>query len=356
MALMSECANATAAMLLAFAASWLLCRLVLRYAPRLGLVDKPSERKVHRVVVPKGGGLAIYAAVVLSQALTSFRFADAPVVLGVGLGIVILGLVDDRYSLPWQFRLGVQAALTLAALAALGAIGGDASRFWLPWPLAWIWVVGLTNAFNMLDNMDALSAGTACIVCVLSAALCFVTGSSGGTDGILMYLVLAGALAGFLVYNRPPARMFMGDAGSTFLGFFLSLESLRPAASADRPLESVGVALCLLAIPLYDMVTVIGIRLLQGRSPFHADKQHLSHRLTNIGLTQAQSVVCILAWGAILGLAGITLRPLGPVVALTIALSGWAVMLTSELALHKVIGRRIAALPAEPPVPRPENG
>lgn len=356
MALLSDCANAAAAMLLAFAASWLLCRLVLRYAPRLGLIDEPSERKVHRLPVPKGGGLAIYAALVLCQAVASFHFADAPVLLGVGLGIVVLGLADDRYSLPWQFRLAVQAALALAVLAALGAIGAESSRFWLPWPLAWIWIVGLTNAFNMLDNMDALSAGTGCIICVLSAAVCLVTGISGGTDAILMYLVLAGALAGFLVYNRPPARMFMGDAGSTFLGFLLGLESLRPTAPTDRPVQNAGVALCLLAIPLYDMVTVIVIRLLQGRSPFHADKQHLSHRLTDLGLTQSQSVMCILAWGAVVGLAGILLRPLGPAATLTIVLSGWAVMLTSELALHKLIGRRVAALPAEPPVPRPENG
>src|SRR5262249_45753462 len=151
-------------------------------------------------------------------------------------------------------RLGVQAALALAALAALGAIGAEASPFWLPWPLAWIWVVGLTNAFNMLDNMDALSAGTACIICVLSAGL---SAFCAGTDAILVYLVLAGALAGFLVYNRPPAKMFMGDAGSTFIGFFLALETLRPTAPADRPMETAGVALCLLAIPLYDMVTVI---------------------------------------------------------------------------------------------------
>jgi UDP-GlcNAc:undecaprenyl-phosphate GlcNAc-1-phosphate transferase len=339
-------------MLLAFAASWLLNRVVLKYAPRLGLIDEPSERKVHRLPVPKGGGLAIYAAVVLSQAVASFRFADAPVLLGIGLGIVVLGLIDDRYPLPWQIRLGAQAVLTLAALAALGALNVEGSRFWLPWPLAWLWVVGLTNAFNMLDNMDSLSAGTACIVCLLSSALCVLTGN----DSVLMYLILGGALAGFLVYNRPPATMFMGDAGSTFLGFFLGLELLRPTAPADQPLQSAGVALCLMAIPLYDMVTVVVIRLLQGRSPFHADKQHLSHRLTDVGLSQAQSVMCILAGAAIMGLAGITLRHLGPAAALTMALSGWAVMLTSELALHKVIGRRVAAVPGEPPVARPENG
>jgi UDP-GlcNAc:undecaprenyl-phosphate GlcNAc-1-phosphate transferase len=285
----------------------------------------------------------------MSQALAPFHFADAPVLLGIGLGIVILGLVDDRYSLTWQLRLGAQAALVLAAL---GALGVEQSQFWLPWPLAWIWIVGLTNAFNMLDNMDALSAGTACIVCVLSAGLCLLTGN----HGILMYLILAGALAGFLAYNRPPAKIFMGDAGSTFLGFLLGLESLRPTAPADHALESAGVALCLLAIPLYDMVTVIAIRLLQGRSPFHADKQHLSHRLTDLGLTQAQSVMCILACGAIMGLAGIIFRHFGPTAALAIALSGWVVMLTSELALHKMITRRVAALPSEPPLPRPENG
>jgi UDP-GlcNAc:undecaprenyl-phosphate/decaprenyl-phosphate GlcNAc-1-phosphate transferase len=356
MIFLRDCANAAAAMLLAFAASWLLNRLVLRYAPRLGLIDLPSERKVHNLPVPKGGGLAIYAAVALSQAVASFRFADAPVLLGIGIGIVILGLVDDRYALPWQFRLGVQAALALAALAALGAIGVDERRFWLPWPLAWVWVVGLTNAFNMLDNMDALSAGTAFIVCVLSAGLCVLTGFSAGKEAVLMYLVLAGALAGFLVYNRPPARMFMGDAGSTFLGFFLGMESLRATAPADRPLEIAGTAFCLLAIPLYDMVTVITIRLLQGRSPFHADKQHLSHRLTDLGLSQAQSVMCILVCGAVMGLAGITFRQFGPAAALTIALSGWTIMLTSEFALHKAMGRRVAAVPREPPVPRTENG
>jgi UDP-GlcNAc:undecaprenyl-phosphate GlcNAc-1-phosphate transferase len=350
---MSECATATAAMLLAFAVSWLLNRLVLRYAPRLGLIDEPSERKIHRAPVPKGGGLAIYATIVLSQALGCFRSPDAAILLGIGLGIVVLGLIDDRYPLAWQFRLGAQGILALAALAALGVVGVDEGRSWLPWPLAWLWVVGLTNAFNMLDNMDALSAGTACIVSLLSAAVYAITGNGS----ILMYFILAGALAGFLVYNRPPAKMFMGDAGSTFLGFFLGLELLRPAAPPDQPQQSAGVALCLLAIPLYDMVTVIVIRLSQGRSPFHADKQHLSHRLTDLGLTQARSVLVILACGAIIGLAGITFRPLGPLAALTITVLGWAVMLTSELGLHKVIGRRVATLSTElPPVTQPENG
>src|SRR5207248_4694855 len=148
-----------AAFLLPLFISWLLTASLIRLAPRFGLFDDPGSRKIHTQRTPKGGGLAIYAATVVTAFfLPPAQEAEALRVLSFGLVIVLLGLLDDLHPLPWQLRLGVQTAVAAAAVfTAPGDFG------WLVGAAAVIWIIGLTNAFNMLDNMDALSAGVGCI-------------------------------------------------------------------------------------------------------------------------------------------------------------------------------------------------
>jgi UDP-GlcNAc:undecaprenyl-phosphate GlcNAc-1-phosphate transferase len=178
-------------------------------------------------------------------------------------------------------------------LAALGV------RITLFWPFTHplfggivtvVWIVGLTNAFNFLDNMDGLAAGVGLIAAFLFAGAQLLTGSLF-VPGVLLCLV--GALAGFLSYNRFPARLFMGDAGSNFIGFFLGAMTVVGTYyrySPDESPWSVLAPLLVMAVPLYDSASVITIRLREGRSPFQGDRCHFSHRLVERGLTPRQAV------------------------------------------------------------------
>jgi UDP-GlcNAc:undecaprenyl-phosphate GlcNAc-1-phosphate transferase len=295
--------------LLPFLVSWLLTASLLRLAPRLGLFDDPQPNKFHRQRTPGGGGLAIYLAMCVSTLLLSPRWeGDALRVLSLGLVIVLLGLVDDLRPLPWQLRLVVQ---TGAAIAAAWTLPADLA--WFARAAAVIWIVGLTNAFNMLDNMDALSAGVAWIAAAF-LALAFWFGLDEGRHGQmgLSYVVLMGALSGFLWFNRPPARIFMGDAGSTFLGFFLAVTSLEAHLGEAPGPQRLAVPLCILAVPWYDMASVVALRLWQKRSPFHGDQQHLSHRLVKLGV-KPQSAVGVIYLLALASGAGGLLISLVPV-------------------------------------------
>ncbi|HZT81276.1 MAG TPA: MraY family glycosyltransferase [Gemmataceae bacterium] len=297
--------------LLPFAVSWLLTAGLIRWAPRLGLVDKPDPRKSHAVPTPSGGGLAIYAGLLATWLVAVVGRGQLGVgglpfpILALGLGLVLLGLIDDLRPLPWQLRLGVQFAV--AGVAVVG---------WMPtdsWPLraaGLVWVVGLVNAFNMLDNMDALSGGTAAVAAGALAVLRWW--SLPAEDGAALPCVaFVAAVAGFLWFNRPPARIFMGDAGSTFLGFALGLVSLDLTLRAGQePGAAPGAwaaPLAVLAVPYYDLATVVLLRLRQGRSPFHADRQHLSHRLVALGLSRPAAVgtICLMALAS--GTAGLLL-------------------------------------------------
>jgi UDP-GlcNAc:undecaprenyl-phosphate GlcNAc-1-phosphate transferase len=319
---------------------------LLRWAPVLGLVDVPNDRKIHARPIPTGGGLAIFAAWAVTVGLPWFRFESLGVVGGAGLVIVVLGLADDLRPLPWQFRLGIQTATAVATLAVLSARYSSPITHCYFLLLALFWIVGVVNAFNMLDNMDALSAGVAWIAAgFLVAALVWIAPDDlAGKDlematgpkmeqtvttspphdlttplshhathpafriqhsALYPLFALMGALTGFLWYNRPPARIFMGDAGSTFLGFLLAVASLQ-GGIIDRHLPRTwAVPLCVLAIPWYDMTSVVFIRWRQGKSPFYADKQHLSHRLVNRGLSPAAAVGVIYLLALAIGVGGL---------------------------------------------------
>jgi UDP-GlcNAc:undecaprenyl-phosphate GlcNAc-1-phosphate transferase len=287
------------------AISWLLTALLIRLAPRLGLVDYPSARKVHTRPTPRGGGLAIFAAATLPSYLLpspfGFRYPISDIQYLLAASIFLLGLFDDLRPVPWPIRLAVQFAV--AILAVLYCLEP------YPWFLraaAVVWIAALINAFNMLDNMDALSGGVAWIAAGFLAVLSWLPPASTLAEWG-PFVALMGALSGFLWFNRPPARIFMGDAGSTFLGFVLGLGSLQWALDRSEPSWSWLALPCILAVPCYDLLSVVLVRLSQGHSPFHADKQHLSHRLVDRGLSKGMAVGVIYLLALASGTSGVVL-------------------------------------------------
>jgi UDP-GlcNAc:undecaprenyl-phosphate GlcNAc-1-phosphate transferase len=217
---------------------------------------------------------------------------------------MLVGLADDRWGLSWQLRLGIQGGV--AAVCVLWQ-GWQLTAFidlsWITWLLSILWIVALINAFNMLDNMDGLSGGVAAIAALALA-------------------VVAGALLGFLGHNRPPARIFMGDAGSYFVGFCIGVTTLLATYTeyqGARP-HAVLAPLCVMAVPLYDMISVIWIRLRRGQSPFHADQNHFSHRLVELGLSRGQAVLTIYLTTATCALGALLLNRVDRVGAVLIVL------------------------------------
>ena len=307
--------------------SWLAVGWVRRAAERLGLMDKPGHRKVHTVPIPLGGGLGIWAGVVAtfaagtlavflltqSETLASYlpqsitqhlsgmtsKIMEIWVIIGCGTVLVFLGLADDRKGIPWWFRLMVEFGVASFCVYFQGLqLTAFIDLPWLTGALSVIWIVALINSFNMLDNMDGLSSGVAAITTSMLAIMLLTSPNQANQPQLfvaVMMLILVGALLGFLFHNWPPAKIFMGDAGSYFIGFWIAVGTLLATYSGyqgGQP-HAVIAPLVILAIPLYDMTSVIVIRLSEGRSPFEGDKRHFSHRLVDLGMTKKQAVLTI---------------------------------------------------------------
>lgn len=321
----------------AIAVSAGLTALLIRLAPRLGLVDRPDPRKVHSTPIPRGGGLAIFAAVALGLLAphdggpaASFWIACA--------GIVLLGLLDDLFTLPWWSRLPVQAGLALWLIGWPGEVDLVVAFVGL------FWIVGLVNAFNMIDNMDAQSAGVAWIAAAAFAVLLLL---QPGRPAAWPYLLLVGALTGFLFFNWPPARIFMGDAGSTFLGFFLAVRTWQDGFL--QPGTMVAGTLGILVFPWYDLFVVVGIRLGQGRSPFLPDKQHFAHRRVDAGLSQAAAVRVIHLLTLTSAAAGVVFVAMGFgvwIAAATLA-AGWLLIAAYDYNQRARAGTSLEQTPAD---------
>lgn len=309
------------ALVVPFLVTYGLTGLLRRLAPFLGLMDQPDPRKVHTNPTPRAGGLAIFAALVLTWPFLPPACLGLPRESFLGLaGVIVgLGLVDDLRPLPWWIRLVVQALVAVVIVWNYPGLTFPGARF-----LAGFWLVAMINAFNMLDNMDALSAGTAwiCVFFFLLLAL-VVPRMDWGAVGRLELIAL-GAIAGFLVHNFPPARIFMGDSGSTLLGLLVGLEGVHLLGSTGWTLFHVLGVLLICAVPVYDQASVVLIRLRQGRSPFHPDRQHLSHRINNRGWAKSAAVFWIHGLGLASGACGMLLYIQSPWVTLFAALTGLA--------------------------------
>jgi UDP-GlcNAc:undecaprenyl-phosphate GlcNAc-1-phosphate transferase len=323
----------------AFTSSVLCTWFMRRVAPRFGLIDHPAARKVHLIPKPLGGGVAIWAAFVLTIGAAygmaglvwsgiggldrwlppevrlhlPGMFSRGPqvaLVIGIATVIMFMGLIDDRRGLSYVLRLVVEMGLVgiLVWQGVRFTLFPPLSNVWLSSLLTIGWVVGLTNAFNFLDNMDALAGGVAWIG---AALFCVLMGLTGDTFVAAFLLALMGSIGGFLCFNWPPASIFMGDAGSNFIGYMLGVITVLSTFTTPKlPAITIAAPLCVMAVPLYDSITVILIRLREGRSPFLPDKSHFSHRLVALGMTSKQAVLTIYLVTLGTGLGALLLYPL----------------------------------------------
>jgi UDP-GlcNAc:undecaprenyl-phosphate/decaprenyl-phosphate GlcNAc-1-phosphate transferase len=342
-----------------------LVGLLLHLGHRLQTFDSPGvpgQVKAPRRQIPNTGGIAIFWAIALpllavlvgawvlnpAKLPVAIRAAAvhlpgvreqtplAAALLASMLLLHVLGLVDDRRPLgPW-LKLAIMAIPALAIpalfpnvrllemLDAQFGLGGP----WISVPLTALWILVVTNALNFMDNMDGLAAGVATVAASFFLAATLINGQ-WFVAAVLALLIGAGL--GFLVYNFPRpggARIFMGDGGSLVLGFLLAFLTVRttyyvdpnaPGAatlagslSSTKAWYAFFMPLVVLAVPIYDFVSVVSIRLSQGKSPFVGDLQHLSHRLVNLGLSRRSAVLVIYGLTAMTGISGISLGSLRP--------------------------------------------
>jgi UDP-GlcNAc:undecaprenyl-phosphate GlcNAc-1-phosphate transferase len=319
-----------------FVLSVILTVAARKLAVRIGLIAQPVEDRYHRTVVPLGGGIAIFGtiSIIIFTAIAVVEFLAAPghldwlgrsvtihtegfiskinhllIVLLVVLVLFALGLWDDKKHLSPFFKLAVQfaVAITAAFFADIRIELFIQSRI-ITSLLTAVWIVLIINAFNFLDNMDGASAGIAAIIsCILFTAAAL----SGQVFVGGLTLVFIGALLGFLVFNFPPAKIFMGDAGSLVVGFFVGLLTVRTTyyhEAQSGQWYAVFMPLVVMAVPLYDFISVTLLRISQGKSPFIGDTQHFSHRLKKHGLTDTQTVLTLYLATLCTGLGAIFLH------------------------------------------------
>ncbi len=283
-------------------AAWLTPRM-REAALRFGIVDRPDGRlKNHREPVPYLGGLAIYLAFLLSLCFCPF----GPEVLALLLGgsiVVLLGLVDDLGQLPpWTKLMGQLVAVFVLVKSGIYI----KLTFLPPWvaiPLSVLWLLAVTNAFNLIDIMDGLSAGTAATAAL---ALFTVAVWNGRFTAATMLAALAGACLGFLRYNFEPARIYMGDAGSQFLGLLLGALAMNNAYTQRNLVAAVAPAL-ILGVPLFDMLFVMYIRFRRGLPVMLGSPDHVALRLRKWRLSTRQTVLLSYAVTALLGTAAVVM-------------------------------------------------
>jgi UDP-GlcNAc:undecaprenyl-phosphate GlcNAc-1-phosphate transferase len=327
----------------------ILTPLAIAVSRRLGFLDLPGPRKIHTVAVPYGGGVAVAAAVLLTTLGALRARGPAPphlpgtpktfsyLLCAAGSVVILaLGLVDDRRKLSPRVKLAVEAVV-----AAGVALGGERLQlFGAPVPLSiaitMLWILGITNAFNLLDHMDGLCAGVAVLSGIAFLAVAIQTGQE---QVAAMLVPLLGACAGFLLYNFPPARIFLGDAGSLFIGFWISCLTISfTFYTAPYPLYTYLVPLAILAVPLYDTGSVVVIRLVRRRPIFEGDTNHLAHRLTALGFSRRGAVLTVYALTLIAGLSAVLLyqvRQAGACVILSQLLLTFGIMTLLESQGHR---------------------
>ncbi len=300
-----------------------LTPVVTAVAHRLGLFDVPDlVRKVHVRQTPRLGGIAVVTAVMTPIAALALRdndissafFADPHLILAFAagaVGIVALGLYDDLRGADATVKFGVQFVVAIGLWAAGlrveaigGSIGASVDIGLLSLPLTVLWLVGIINAVNLIDGLDGLASGIA----LIAAAALF--GTALVNDQVLLAVIMAavaGALVGFLVFNFNPARIFLGDSGSLFLGYVLAVSSLWTHHKAATATVVGLLPLCVLAVPLIDTALCIVRRVSRGQSPFSPDREHLHHRLMALGLSHRGTVLTLYAVAAVFAFAGVSL-------------------------------------------------
>ncbi|MGP4106095.1 glycosyltransferase family 4 protein [Virgibacillus sp. L01] len=295
------------ALVLSFIISILLTPLVGKLAIKVGAVDQPNQRKVHTKVMPRLGGLSIYVSFMI---LLLWFYPDSnyvwPLIIG-GTIIMVVGLLDDLYELSAKVKFLGQI------IAAIVVVSGgiqiefinlpfDAQLEFGNWsiPLTILWIVGISNAINLIDGLDGLAAGVSAIALLTISGLAI---SMGDTLATFAGLILFGSTLGFLLYNFFPAKIFLGDTGSLFLGFMISVLAI--LGFKNVTVFSVIAPIIILGVPISDTFFAMVRRIIQNKPLSQPDKLHLHHCLLNLGYSHRISVLIIYAMSALFGISAI---------------------------------------------------
>lgn len=288
----------------------LLTPLMRKIAIAQGVLDRPnSAHKSHKQPVPYLGGVAIIIGVILvsylaliSSKFTWSNFWLATSVLGPAVAMGLVGLWDDLKSLnPLPRFIGQSIAGLIVAVILVfnDNVGNPTEITGLDVAITVLWIVGICNSINFFDNLDGGAAGTVAITAI-SLTYLAITGDQYFIAALSV--VVAGSTLGFLIWNRTPARIYMGDAGALFLGVLIATLTIRFNPSTDNSISSFAIPILLLAIPILDTTVAVFSRLRRGVSPFQGGKDHLSHRLVRYGLSRKVAAITLWLLSALYGL------------------------------------------------------
>ena len=331
----------------AFIVALFIIPFVMRLSARRGWYDEPDERKIHNGPIPRLGGIGLFwgfaLAILAGYALGLLPGRDYldgyfwTVALG-GMIIHGIGLLDDFTDLRARVKFAVQLFLAIALVAygfrfhvvKLPFIPGELDLGAFSWPLSVIWIVGVTNAVNLIDGMDGLAGGIASIASIVFGVIFF---HAGNLPAAFVCCALFGATLGFLVFNFPPAKIFMGDSGSLSLGFILAILPLLGPARGKIEIGLVSASTMLL-VPILDTMTAIIRRFRAGVPFFSPDRRHLHHKLLAMGLSTRHALFVV--YGATFLLGAATLSPLFLSEALSfwLRIGSWFVVVGLFLFLH----------------------
>jgi len=276
---------------------------------RIGAIDIPTDaRRMHKKPIPRIGGLAIFAGFLIATLVfcepTSQLFA-----IWIGGGILVfLGILDDIFRLPAWIKLIVQLCVAGIAVSFgiliehITVLGHTINFEYFSIPITMLWIVGLSNAINLIDGLDGLSCGVSAIT---SSSIFMVMLITGDYTSALITAILTGACLGFLPYNLNPAKIFMGDTGALFLGYTLSIISVQGLFKLHTMLSFL-VPLSIFALPIFDTLIAIIRRVVHKQSPFHPDRGHFHHKLVDMGFSHKEAVKILYAVCGIMGLVAVT--------------------------------------------------
>ena len=316
--------TALAALLAAAIVSLISTPVVKSLAFKVGAVDVPRDnRRMHKRPIPRMGGLAIFLGFLLSVLIFLPLHQQLRGMLLGGVIIVILGIFDDIYALPAKPKFLVQIVAALVAVLEGNRIYFlsnpnifSSEPFWelgiLSIPISVLWIVAITNAVNLIDGLDGLACGVSTISSMTLLVIALIVSEPEVT---ILMAALSGACIGFLPYNLNPAKIFMGDTGSTFLGFILATVSIQGLFKFHM-IISFAVPFLMLGLPIFDTCFAILRRVAKGQSPMSPDRGHIHHRLIDMGFTQKQAVAVLYVISAILGLSAVVLTTNGTVKAM----------------------------------------
>lgn len=295
-------------LIVCFVLSILMTPLIKKLAFLIGATDRPNQRKVHQKVMPRLGGLAIFISFLAGMVLLRPEFQASVAILIGCLIIVITGICDDLFELPARVKLLGQlaASVTVVFLGDLQVgfinlpLGGQLQFGLLSIPLTILWIVGITNAINLIDGLDGLAAGVSSIALITISGMAMI---QGNLYVVAVGLVVLASTLGFLFYNFHPASIFMGDTGALFLGFIISVLSL--LGFKNVTFISFVIPVIILGVPISDTFFAILRRIIHKKPLSAPDKSHLHHCMLRLGYTHRQTVLLIYAMAAFLGLVAV---------------------------------------------------